>query len=145
MSTDVLNVLFLCNSNRARSQLAEAIFREKARQQGLDQVVEVHSACLTEKEPIDHVVADYAKARDINLTGQRSKTLDAINVPCDFIIKLSEMKTASVEETLPLKGTPIREAVIPDPVIITRKLGSAADPQRIHKMLDDSRLPGSIV
>lgn len=63
-------VLFLCTSNSARSQMAEAFLRAYA-----DEHFEVHSAGL---EPKGHILPDVLqvmKERGLDLSGQTSKSV----------------------------------------------------------------------
>lgn len=71
-------VLFVCLGNICRSPLAEGIFREKVRQAGLKDRIEIDSAgtgAWHQGEPPDPRSCDAAAAHGIQLTGHARKVL----------------------------------------------------------------------
>jgi protein-tyrosine-phosphatase/DNA-binding transcriptional ArsR family regulator len=106
---DPVRVLFLCTGNSARSQIAEALLRHRS-----DGAVEAFSAGSHPKPVHPVAVRVMAQEYGIDLTGQRSKSLEVYDAErFDWVISLCDR----VREVCPeLPGDP--ETVhwsIPDP------------------------------
>jgi arsenate reductase len=100
-------VLFLCTHNSARSQIAEGLLRKMVGDQ-----FDVFSAG-TEETHVHPLAIEAMREIGIDISGQRSKTLDAFNgQPFDYVITVCDR----ANETCPL---------------------FPSDTQRIHWSFDD--------
>lgn len=100
-------VVFVCERNACRSQMAEAIFREACKGQ-----FEVASAALNPASKIDPNAIRVMKERGIDITHQYPKGLSEVNIAGSDIIVTVGLDVS----TNSLIGTPYRiEWDIPDP------------------------------
>lgn len=77
--TDKVSVLFVCLGNICRSPTAEAVFRAKVREEGLEDVVEIASCGLGDwnlGNPPHPETQAVLKARGIPFEGMRAKLID---------------------------------------------------------------------
>jgi len=103
-----IRVLFLCTSNSARSQMAEALLRHYGGER-----FAIHSAGTTPRDRINPLTVAVMDAIDISLAGQYPKGLDDVSIEgWDYIITTCDQ----AQETCP---------VFPD------------DPEHIHWGFED--------
>ena len=107
-----MNVLFLCTGNSARSQMAEGWVRHYARELNVD--LEVRSAG-TEGTQVKPEAVQVMREVGIDLSGHRSKTLEALPDPWDFDVVVTVCDSAN-------------EACPADPAKTTRLHISFPDP-----------------
>ena len=87
-----MNVLFLCTGNSARSQMAEGWVRHYARELNVD--LEVRSAG-TEGTQVKPEAVQVMREVGIDLSGHRSKTLEALPDPWDFDVVVTVCDSAN--------------------------------------------------
>ena len=129
-SKQKIGVLFVCTGNICRSPTAEGIFRELARQQGLDASLVVDSAGLIgyhQGEPPDPRSIRTAARHGIDLSGQRARKLGFSDFhEFDFLLAMDRghlkqmrgMAPAGTEEKLILFLSfhpSARDMDVPDP------------------------------
>ena len=80
-------ILFLCTHNSARSQMAEGLARALRERSGVD--VEIWSAG-TEARGVHPLAVRAMVEADIDISGQRSKTLSEVPFAPDYVITLCD-------------------------------------------------------
>ena len=85
-----VRVLFLCDANAARSQMAEALLRKTG-----GKAFEVHSAGL-DPQPLHPLAVKVMQEIDVDITGQRSKHLNEyMDTQFDYVITLCDQVKSS--------------------------------------------------
>lgn len=108
-------VLFICTGNSARSQMAEAIFRQQS-----PDAFEVHSAGPA-PAGVHPLALSTLSELQVESSGLRSKSLDEVaHTRFDFVISLCDIAR---EECPPLPGTPeYMHWSLPDPAAVSGSL-----------------------
>lgn len=91
----MVRVLFVCMGNICRSPVAQGVFENVVRREGLSSKVEVDSAgthgFYHAGEPPDYRAQRSAQARGIDISGQRARLLEGVDCDrFDFILTMDE-------------------------------------------------------
>lgn len=91
----MVRVLFVCMGNICRSPVAEGVFEDVARREGLAEEIRVDSAgthvCYHAGEPPDPRAQESVLARGIDISGQRARLLDLEDCQrSDYILTMDE-------------------------------------------------------
>jgi arsenate reductase len=127
-----VKVLFLCTGNARRSQMAEGF----ARHFGGD-TIEAHSAGVA-PEPIPPETVEVMREVGVDISGQRSKGLEAVPREVDVVVTLCD----SAAEACPFfPGSPrILHWPLPDPALAQ---GSPDQVRQVYRQVRD-RIAGLV-
>ncbi len=124
----MVRILFICTGNICRSPVAQGVFEDVVRREGLADEIEVDSAgthgFYTAGEPPDPRAQESVLARGIDISGQRARLLDPEDCQgFDYILTMDEFNYRVVAglygggaEIRPfLDYAPGSETEVPDP------------------------------
>lgn len=124
----MVNILFVCTGNICRSPVAQGVFEDIVRREGLQDEIRVDSAgthgFYTAGEPPDPRAQESVLARGIDISGQRARLLDPDDCQrFDYILTMDEFNYIVVArlcggqtEIRPLLDyAPGPETEVPDP------------------------------
>jgi protein-tyrosine phosphatase len=91
----MVRILFVCTGNICRSPMAQGVFEDVARREGLDDEITVDSAgthgFYTAGEPPDPLAQDSVLSRGIDISGQRARLLDPEDCGrFDYVLTMDE-------------------------------------------------------
>lgn len=109
-----INVLFVCTGNTCRSSMAEVLFRDMLKREGLDKAVEVKSAGLLayEGQGASPQAIEVMKKKGLDLSNHRATQIDLELIrQADLILTMTEshknmvkiMEPAAFDKTFTLK------------------------------------------
>ena len=118
-----ISVLFICLGNICRSPLAEAVFREAVRSEGLADRFRIDSAGTSgyhDGEPPDRRTGEVARRRGVEVTGASRRVTHQDVERFDYLVAMDESNREEVERLVAASG-------LDRPVLMLRRFDPHAD------------------
>ncbi len=123
-----MNVLFLCTGNSCRSQMAEAIAKNK-----LGGKYSFHSAG-TKTHGMNPRAVKVLEELDIDMSSHWSKTLEEIDVKLDFVVTVC----SDADENCPyMPGVKVYHQAFDDPPRLCKALSEEEDILQVYRRVRD--------
>jgi protein-tyrosine phosphatase len=121
--SEPISVLFICLGNICRSPLAEAVFREAVRNEGLTDRFDIDSAGTSgyhDGEPPDRRTSEVALSRGVKVTGASRRVTRADVERFDYLVAMDASNRAEVERL-------VASTESDRPVLLLREFDPRAD------------------